>query len=518
MQIELWVTERQFHYRSFGFFAALLERIPLIGMAFSVSNQIGAAMWAHDLEKKQQRVRESGQDAKTEYVNKPTLKKLYKEAQKIDHQDVPAIVENEAQQGAPIRTDHFAGEGLAVLRSHSLSNSSERTAVFTHLSFTFPLKLISPGTSSRNATRAVFQKARQSQSQFGIVDQDGTPAAAKGSAIADGAELAKAVAVLYIVGYGGGLISGDKVDLDVDVGHHCTMLVLTQGSTKVFKRRHTRPTATTSAAASATLTVPPIVTTTEQNFRFLVRPNATLILLPDPVTCYAASRYDQVQRFDVRCKSTSSLMVLDWITPGRTAVRDPASSAPVEAVPGQKSYAADVRSAELWAFEAYRSRNEVRVQGEVVARDVLLLDQDLHCDVRVRVDNHGTAPHERPSTSPKTWLETDLARRNSPYSCYATLLLHGPDARKLIFHLSTEFQNIQQRTTTHTADVIWSMSLVERDTQTMSSAHENPGLAVVRVGGRTTEHVRTWLRTHLTSPQAELHTILGPDLLRQAFG
>ena len=31
----------------FGFTAALVERIPIIGLIFSVSNRIGAAMWAH---------------------------------------------------------------------------------------------------------------------------------------------------------------------------------------------------------------------------------------------------------------------------------------------------------------------------------------------------------------------------------------------------------------------------------------------------------------------------------------
>lgn len=44
MQIELWVTERQFEYRSFGLAAALLESMPIVGMAFSISNRVGAAM------------------------------------------------------------------------------------------------------------------------------------------------------------------------------------------------------------------------------------------------------------------------------------------------------------------------------------------------------------------------------------------------------------------------------------------------------------------------------------------
>ena len=65
-QIELFLVERQTEYRSqsdygypltlalpdtralvFGFVAAVLERLPLIGIVFSLSNRIGAAMWAH---------------------------------------------------------------------------------------------------------------------------------------------------------------------------------------------------------------------------------------------------------------------------------------------------------------------------------------------------------------------------------------------------------------------------------------------------------------------------------------
>lgn len=52
-QVSLWMEERRTDYMEFGFFALLLEHIPLLGLIFSVSNQIGAAMWAHDLEKRQ---------------------------------------------------------------------------------------------------------------------------------------------------------------------------------------------------------------------------------------------------------------------------------------------------------------------------------------------------------------------------------------------------------------------------------------------------------------------------------
>lgn len=54
-QVDVWIEERRTSYWLFGFAAQTLERVPFLGMLFSVSNRIGAAMWAHDLEKRQQR-------------------------------------------------------------------------------------------------------------------------------------------------------------------------------------------------------------------------------------------------------------------------------------------------------------------------------------------------------------------------------------------------------------------------------------------------------------------------------
>ncbi|KAF7981340.1 hypothetical protein HWV62_33783 [Athelia sp. TMB] len=52
-QVAVFMEERKWDYRTFGFVASLLEGLPIIGLVFTVSNRIGAAMWAHDLEKKQ---------------------------------------------------------------------------------------------------------------------------------------------------------------------------------------------------------------------------------------------------------------------------------------------------------------------------------------------------------------------------------------------------------------------------------------------------------------------------------
>jgi len=52
-QIATYMEERKWDYRLFGFASALMEGLPIIGILFGISNQIGAAMWAHDLEKRQ---------------------------------------------------------------------------------------------------------------------------------------------------------------------------------------------------------------------------------------------------------------------------------------------------------------------------------------------------------------------------------------------------------------------------------------------------------------------------------
>ncbi|CAE6437101.1 unnamed protein product [Rhizoctonia solani] len=52
-EIAVFMEERKWDYRAFGFMAALLESIPIIGIGFTISNRIASCMWAHDLEKRQ---------------------------------------------------------------------------------------------------------------------------------------------------------------------------------------------------------------------------------------------------------------------------------------------------------------------------------------------------------------------------------------------------------------------------------------------------------------------------------
>lgn len=49
-QREQFVQERQAAYASFGVPATLLEMVPVVGIFFAFTNQVGAALWAADLE------------------------------------------------------------------------------------------------------------------------------------------------------------------------------------------------------------------------------------------------------------------------------------------------------------------------------------------------------------------------------------------------------------------------------------------------------------------------------------
>ncbi|KAL1915155.1 uncharacterized protein VTP21DRAFT_7636 [Calcarisporiella thermophila] len=137
--------------------------------------------------------------------------------------------------------------------------------------------------------------------------------------------------LIYALGYGGGLVSGDSIRLNIEVGAGTRIVMLTQGNTKVFKRRKK------NGGES------------KQELDARVEEDAILLLLPDPVTCFAESSYQQVQR--VRLEGDGSLLIMvDWVTSGRMS------------------------RGEKWAGR-YASKNEVYHKGELIVRDSLVLDE-----------------------------------------------------------------------------------------------------------------------------------------------
>lgn len=135
----------------------------------------------------------------------------------------------------------------------------------------------------------------------------------------------------YMSSYGGGLVAGDRLDLRVDVGPGATAVLTTQASTKVYHQQDGK--------------------SAQQLVDATVGSNGTLIVAPDPITCFADARYEQRQQFDLA--SDGSLLLLDWFTAGRLA------------------------HGERWAFDTYASENIVRVDGEMVACDRLRMDREV---------------------------------------------------------------------------------------------------------------------------------------------
>ncbi|KAH8835231.1 UreD urease accessory protein-domain-containing protein [Flagelloscypha sp. PMI_526] len=232
------------------------------------------------------------------------------------------------------------------------------------------------------------------------------------------------LAVAYIMSYGGGLVGGDYVHLNTTVQDNAVLLLLSQGSTKVFKQR---PFQRLSSATSQRTT---------QRLHFELQDVSTLLLLPDAVTCFSGSSYDQIQSFNL--SPTSSLVLLDWVTSGRKS------------------------RGENWDFERYCSFNEVFIGGQRVARDSLLLEQ------------------------PR------LKERMAGYSCFAMLFLFGDTVKRVVEELEIEYAKISLHASTKppTDDVIWSMSVLPLPSSTAT-------FTIIRIAGFETERVRQWIGTAL---------------------
>src|SRR3984893_2973358 len=130
---------------------------------------------------------------------------------------------------------------------------------------------------------------------------------------------------IYTSSHGGGLVDGDHIVLEIEIGEDAAAVVSTQASTKIYRS--------------------PRGTSAEMRAR--VAPDGLLVVVPDPVVCFARSRYRQIQRFDLADRS--ALVLLDWISSGRQA------------------------AGERWAFDEYHGQIVVRLDGKLLVHDALAL-------------------------------------------------------------------------------------------------------------------------------------------------
>jgi urease accessory protein len=188
---------------------------------------------------------------------------------------------------------------------------------------------------------------------------------------------------VFTSSFGGGLVDGDRQFLDVEVGAGASAYLSTQASTKVYR-----------SVRGATV-----------ELRARVDEQALLVLAPDPVVCFADSRFHQRQEFDLA--ASASLVAVDWVTSGRR------------------------ESGERWAFASYTSHLIARLDRRLVVHDAMALrreDGDLGArmgrfDVLAIVLVLGTPllPH---ATALVHGLENEPVRRTPSLLAVATPVTH----------------------------------------------------------------------------------------------
>jgi urease accessory protein len=104
--------------------------------------------------------------------------------------------------------------------------------------------------------------------------------------------------VQSIVNPTAGFFDGDRLEMNVEVGHGARLVLSTPSASRVYRTR--------SGAAA------------ETRQRFRVEQDAFLEWIPEPFIPHAGARY--VQRTDIDLHPSASLLYFDWIAPGRVAM------------------------------------------------------------------------------------------------------------------------------------------------------------------------------------------------------
>jgi urease accessory protein len=128
--------------------------------------------------------------------------------------------------------------------------------------------------------------------------------------------------------YGGGLVGGDEICLDLHAKPNTRALLSTQSSTKIYR----------SAGDPC-----------RQSADVRIDAGAVVVHAPDPLVCFAQAKLLQRQTFSL--DPSASLVFVDALTSGRRA------------------------RGERWAFDSYENQTTLSVGDRRVFRDVLRLDR-----------------------------------------------------------------------------------------------------------------------------------------------
>lgn len=257
------------------------------------------------------------------------------------------------------------------------------------------------------------------------------------------------VTVVFLLTYGGGLVGGDEINLRVSLADHTKLVLLTQGSTKIFKS-------------------PSAAVVSGQTLNVDMGKGASLCYLPDPNQPFGDSVYEQRQCFRLDPESGSSLCVLDWVSEGRRA------------------------RGESWNLHSWKGRNEVRtpvpgsnsdVQGRLLLRDAVILSNN-------EQDEH----------------QNGISKRTDGMGVFGTVILYGPVFKKLARYLLREFSSQPRIGAKNWASEELDMKKMpedvckderrrqEQEDGLLWTAAEVRGFVLVKFGAREVEGARRWLR------------------------
>ena len=136
-----------------------------------------------------------------------------------------------------------------------------------------------------------------------------------------------AFAWAFLSTFGGGMVDGDQISLDVSVGADAGALISTQASNKIYRSPRLG---------------------CRQQLHADVGVGATLVMLPDPVVVFAEGKY--VQDAWIEMADGASVLLVDMFTAGRVA------------------------HGERWAFDGLKLRTRVSRNGKGILHDAIELD------------------------------------------------------------------------------------------------------------------------------------------------
>jgi urease accessory protein len=258
---------------------------------------------------------------------------------------------------------------------------------------------------------------------------------------------------VFLLTYGGGIVAGDSIDLDVKLDSNTRLILLTQGSTKIFK-------------------TPSPELVSKQHMTVHLKHDSALVYLPDPVQPFAHTAFSQAQIYHLE-QEQGNLCVCDWVTSGRSA------------------------RGENWDIFEYKSRNEVWTLDEAGKRRLLLRDNLL-------LDKHG-----------KT--EMPLSSRMDNNSVFGTLIIRGPIFASLSKFFLDEFEALPRIGGRNWGDVVlpellpheqrrYERQQREKTDGLIWSAANVRGFVLVKFASREVEGSRNWLKDMIKEEGSLLHS------------